>query len=122
MFRDGNLRCVETLLAPYKKAERSFDATIDKSYADPYDDADLHLADPSHRYHNSYLKYIGNGKFGLVAEGLGGGRSRSFHIQGRRALDLPLPYYPLVDVDYFGAPSQSKYQPLTRSPSMIHGP
>ena len=50
-----------------------------------------------------FSPYIGNGKFGLPLD-----QDSPFHIKGKRALNLVLPFYPRIIVDTLSPNEQSK--------------
>lgn len=55
---------------------------------------------------NTFLPFIGNGKLSIspVAELES---ERRFHILGKRVLDEPIPFDPIVNIDEFGTHSKS---------------
>ncbi|XP_054161524.1 uncharacterized protein KIAA2013 homolog [Oppia nitens] len=88
-FADHNIECVERHIKPYENEENIFDTKIWKSYE-------------IHENGNHLLPYVGNGKFAIGVQN----SENSFYIKGKRALDLNLPFHPIVDIDSFGADSR----------------
>ncbi|CAG2178773.1 unnamed protein product, partial [Oppiella nova] len=89
-YSDNNIECIERHIHPFLVDDHNFDTKIWKSY-DMSEESAKHL-----------LPYIGNGKFAISVQN----SDNSFNILGKRALDLSLPFHPIVDIDYFGAVSQ----------------
>ncbi len=88
---DSNAECVEQYIRPFLSEEQTFDTNIYKSYE---------LSD----YKKNFLPYVGNGKFAINVEN----SDNTFNILGKRALDIAIPFYPIINVDFFGANSQCK--------------
>lgn len=89
IFLDANIQCVEQYIRPFLNDKQKFDANIIKSYEESVED------------NKHFLPYVGNGKFGIALEADG-----AFGVMGKRALDVAIPYYPIVHVDWFDATNQ----------------
>ena len=83
---DPNIECIERFVRPFVAEEHSFDSKIWKSYE--FDDN-----------FKRFLPYVGNGKFAIAVYN----SDNTFNILSKRALDLEIPFHPIVEVDYFGA-------------------
>lgn len=94
MKGDSNINCVEQHLRPFINDKLQLNLDIYKSYEES----------PSH-----FVPYIGNGKFSLDLDS-----DNSFNIMGRRSLDIPMPFQPIVQLDWFDAPSKCMKHFLSR--------
>lgn len=57
---------------------------------------------------NSFIPFVGNGKFSIVPiENLENGAR--FHIMGKRILDSPIPFDPIINVEEFGTHTKCKW-------------
>ena len=90
---DPNIDCIERYVRPYLNEDNNFDSKIWRSYES--DDTV-----------KRFLPYVGNGKFAISVDN----SDNRFNILNKRALDLEIPFHPMVDIDYFGANSHRKNQ------------
>ncbi|KAI1280715.1 Uncharacterized protein HDE_13631 [Halotydeus destructor] len=84
---DSNIDIIGRELRPYVSEAAQLDSSIYTSFDEP----------GAHFY-----PYIGNGKFGLPLND-----NHPFYISGDKALDLALPFYPIVSIKTFGANKQN---------------
>lgn len=89
IFSDSNTECIHRFIRPILNEELNFDSIIDRSYE----------SDESVKH---FLPFVGNGKIAINV----GKSDNSFNILGKRALDIAIPFYPIVEVDYSGADSR----------------
>lgn len=104
---DFNRNTIERELRPFIAEQSRYETSISTSYT-------AELLEGQERRKN-FLPYIGNGKFGLPLD-----QDSPIYIRGKRALDLQLPYHPIVKVDTVGAEQQSKVAPSLDRPAAIN--
>lgn len=76
--------CLSSNVAQYAKEAKQFEATL-------WTDDDSYATIPRH-----YLAYVGNGKFGIPIESY---IDEPFYIRGKRSLDIPISYFPLIEIE-----------------------
>lgn len=89
-YSDTNAECVEQYIRPFLSEEQTFDTNIYKSYELLPNDK------------KKFLPYVGNGKFAINVDN----SENAINILGKRSLNIAIPFYPIIKVNFFGSNSQ----------------